>query len=145
MQVKFRRNWCSALTHFLLVLMKRDTCEYYSATGTTTGFFSATLIYKTVVMWPCRASLSAAPCLCSVPSCPIPPPPPWVTSQSTPLSRMMIPPPLSRRPRPSACDTPVSRARLPPATVNGTAHCGAPGAQSWTATWAVLAPASSAQ
>lgn len=98
-------------------------------------------------MWPCHPSLSAVPCLSSVPPCPIPSPLPWATSlgQSIPLSQRMTLPPMSPRPHQLACDMPASRAHRPPATVNGTAHCGAPGAQSWTATWAARAPASSAR
>lgn len=95
----------------------------------------------------CYPSLSSVSCLSSVLPCLIPSLLQWATflSQYDLLSRRTTSSAMSRRPSSLACDTPASKAHPPPATVTGTAHCGAPGAQSWTATCAALAPASSAR
>uniref|UniRef100_A0A3B3BXI1 Roundabout, axon guidance receptor, homolog 4 (Drosophila) n=1 Tax=Oryzias melastigma TaxID=30732 RepID=A0A3B3BXI1_ORYME len=82
---------------------------------------------------------SAPPCLSTIP-------PPWAASvgRSVPLCWRRAPP-TSWSSYPPLCVTPAFRAHRRPATANGTAPCGTPGAPSWTATWTAPAPASSAQ
>lgn len=84
--------------------------------------------------------------LSSAPPCHPTSPPPWDTSafQSNPFCRRLTLPLMPLNRHQLAWDMPASRAPPPPATVNGTAHYGAPGAPSLMATWAAHAPASSA-
>ena len=99
-----------------------------------------------VVTWPLHPSLSAASCQNSVPPWPTTSLPPWApsVSQSAPLKCRVTPPSPIPSFYPLVCVTPAFRAHHRPATANGTAHCGTPGAPSRTATWTVPAAVSSA-
>lgn len=101
----------------------------------------------TAASWPCPCFLPTVSYLSRVLPCPTPSPPLWAicAGHYAPLSWRMTLTLMSPRLHQLACDTPASRAHLPPATASGTAHCGTPGAQSQTETWPAPAPASSAQ